>query len=403
MNTKRSTLLKIVEGFILELLLLTYFLHLIAGTMSIHPHYLLIVMAFIGGIIAYFIFVNRAYSILINLAISLLITFPFILIGLPWIVSLLLFAFVSWRFHIHFGLERAGSWNFLALNTVIMTSLYLIAKVYLLKPDVMVANVTQIKLFVLTIFIFIALRYMLIILEGKWQNNSDVKEVTRIFGGILIAGGTVFIFIYYAIESIRNFIIKILGLTFGKLFIVIASLLPAFDEPDEGEGGMPGGVNDGISFAPEKEFTRAASETVNIGVFISVTTVIVLIIGLIILLRKRKWDFHESVGPMYTTRSDGRKKQQVTKEVSYDYSQSTHKVRQAMQQFEQAASTAKVPRFTDETIKEWFNRMKWTDTDRLLALYDKVRYGNQSISDEEATTFMETLEEIKQINFNESV
>ena len=403
MNTKRSRLLNNVEGYILELLLSTYFLHLIAGTMKIYPHYLLIVMAFVGGIIAYLTFLNRPYSILINLIISLLMITPFIIISMPFVVCVLLFTLVSWRFHVHFGLERAGNWNFLALNTIIMTSLFLVAKVYFLKPDVMAANITQIKLFILTTLIFIVLRYVLIILEGKWQNNTNMKEVTRVFGGLTLIAGAVFVLVNYAIEPVRNFILMILRLTFGKLFYLVASLFPDFDEEGTGPGQLPGGVDDGISFAPEKEITQVASESVNLSVIITIITVIILVVALVVLLRKRKRDFQESTEPMYTVRSNGRKKKKVDQAIHYDYSQATNEIRTAMQEFEEAASAATYPRFIDETVKEWFKRMKWTENDSFFSLYDRVRYGNQSISHEEVKLFINTLDEIKKVHFNENV
>ncbi len=401
-KTRRSGLLKSVEGFILELLLVTYFLHLIVGPSSIHPHYLLIGMAFLGGLIAYFIFIKRPYTVLLNLAISLIITVPFVLTGLPWIVNIILFTIVSWRFHVHFGLERSGHLNFLALNTVIMTTLYLVAKAYLLKADVVTTNLTQIKLFVVTTLLFIGLRYAVITLEDKWQNHSGVKEITRVFGGVTLAAGAVFFFIYYAIESVRNVVLAFLGLTFGNLFITIASLLPSFEEVGEG-GAQGGGESDGITFAPEKETVRVTSESGYLGIVLLIISVILLVIFLLVFLKKRKRDYIEGDEPKATFRKKDYQRKPVQQVVQYDYSKSTNEIRMAMQRFEEAASVAMCPRFMDETIKEWFKRMKWSKNDALFSLYDQVRYGNQSISEVDKTKFIEMLNAIKQTNFNKNV
>ena len=63
--------------------------------------------------------------------------------------------------------------------------------------------------------------------------------------------------------------------------------------------------------------------------------------------------------------------------------------------FEKDAIAAKSPRFTGETVKEWFSRMGWVQNDALFDTYNKARYGSFSITEEEGRQFVSNLQEIK--------
>ena len=70
-------------------------------------------------------------------------------------------------------------------------------------------------------------------------------------------------------------------------------------------------------------------------------------------------------------------------------------MRAAYKDFEQAATTAKLQRYTGETVKEWFSRMQWGQHEILFGTYEKARYGSFSITDEESREFIKELEKIK--------
>ena len=394
--------LKNVESFILELVLLAYPLLLVAESVLVGPHYLIIALAMVGGIGSYLLFDKISYSVLWGLFMSLLIGVPFYFVGMPIVAVVLIFVYVFWRMHTNFGLDRLFRWNFLLINTVIFTILYFITRSYLLKAQATEVNKTNVLLFVLLTALFIILRYTVVYYLGKRLPNFNLWEASKVFTMIMGAGIVTYLLVYFFIESIRTAILAVAGFVFGGIFTTIAAAVTPFIdwvvayldylrykayqemEPELGEA----------EFQMDEVRTIPEGEESSIGIYVTIAVVVLAIIIVVMILRRR----NQEVGPeevvTHKLRSFGRQKKQVASKPDYDYSMATNAVRTAYQNFEKDAHAAKYPRFAGETVKEWFSRMGWGQKEHLFVTYDKARYGDLSITEEEGRQFVKELKKI---------
>lgn len=404
--------LKNTESFILELTLLAYPLLLVAESVIIKPHFLLIALALITGIGSYLLFAMVNYSVIWGLFISLLIGLPFYFIGMPIIVFVLIFVYVFWRMHTNFGFERLLRWNFLLINTVTFTVFYFITRSYLLKAQATEVNKTNVLLFILLTALFIISRYIVIYHLGKRLPNFNFWEATKVFTIIMGAGIATYLFVYFFIESIRTAALSVLGFLFGGVFRITAAALTPFIEwliayhnyiKYKAYEEMEPPVLGEVEFQADEVRTIPDATETSIGIYVTIAVVVIAIIIILVILRRRTQQEESSEVVTHKLRSFGRQKKQVASKPNYAYSMATNVVRSAYQDFERDANTAKHPRFAGETVKEWFARMGWGRSEKLFVTYDKARYGDLSITEEESQKFVLALEKIKKEIFKKDV
>ena len=386
--------LRNAESFILELVLLAYPLVLISENLRMSPHYLIIALAIISGIGLYMLFPKKSYSTFKGLVLSFLIACPFYVIGLPVAVVILILFYVSWRMHINFGPERSARWNFLTLNMVVFTLIYLLARIYLVKHVATELNKVNIIVFLLTSVLFFVLRYIGTILLGRHSSDLKIGETNKIFAAIFGIGFVTFFSVYFFVVYIRTAIINFLGFVFGGLFYKLAAtFLPTINQFKLAEGEK---AQIGREF-PEHALNEGTSISMFFVFAVVALAFIFLITLLIVILRKRIIKSVPTGQKKFTIRSLGRQNKRVesTADAKYDYSRATNAVRIAYQNFENDAMTAKYPRYSGETVKEWFRRMGWARNENVFWTYDKARYGSNSITEEEGRQFVKELENIK--------
>lgn len=401
--------LKNAESFILEFALLAYPLLLVAESVLLAPHYLIITLAMIGGIGSYLLFSRVNYTVLWGLFISLLIGAPFYFIGMPIIAVVFIFVYAFWRMHTNFRLERLLRWNFLLINTVAFTIFYFITRSYLLKAQAAEVNKTNVLLFILLTLIFIILRYIVVYYLGKQLPNFNLWEASKVFTVIMGAGIATYLLVYFFIESIRTAILAVAGFVFGGIFTTIAATITpfidwvvayldylrykAYQEMEPPELGY-------VEFQMDEVRTIPDGAEWSIAIYVTIAVVVLAIIIIVMILRRR----NQEVGPeevvTHKLRSFGRQKKQVSPRPIYDYSMASNAVRTAYQNFEKDAHAAKYPRFAGETVKEWFARMGWGQSDNLFVTYDKARYGALSITEEEGRQFVSELQKINGAYFS---
>lgn len=74
------------------------------------------------------------------------------------------------------------------------------------------------------------------------------------------------------------------------------------------------------------------------------------------------------------------------------FNKPTHPIRKMVYQFEKKTTNTKKGRKSSETFKEWIARNGWKVD---LYIYEKVRYGNQDVSDRDVTLLKQQLKEIE--------
>lgn len=400
--------LKNAESIILELGLLAYPLLLIAANVRISPHYLIIVMAMVVGVLTYFLYETKSYSVIHGLLFSLLIAVPFYVAELSLSAVILIFVYACWRLQVNFGAERAARWNFLAMNTIIFTSFYFITRVYLLKLQAIEINQVNVNLFILLTVLYIALRYLAIGLLGRQQAGFKMGETNKVFAVILCVGMITYFTVLYFMEYLRTAILALFAFIFGGLFMFISAAATPFIEKGiayldslREEEDMETEFDE-FQMEEVQEFlsdTEVASSS-----YFLIVIVVIAVVALFIILRKRLQAYGASEVSAYKIWSAGRKKEdQMDEKPLYDYSMTTNTIRDAYRQFEREADRAKYPRFMGETVKEWFNRMGWATGETIFLTYDKVRYGSLTISEKDARHFVEELDEIKKRYFTKDV
>ena len=147
--------LKNTESFSIELLLLTYPLLLISADITIPPHFLVLALSVIVGIGLYHFLSTFPYTAKIGLLFSSFISMPLFFIGVSLAVTILVTAYVFWRIHANFSAERHARWNFIAINTIVFTTFYLITTIYLLQPEKTIINQVHVVLFITTTILYI--------------------------------------------------------------------------------------------------------------------------------------------------------------------------------------------------------------------------------------------------------
>ncbi|WP_088005846.1 DUF4129 domain-containing protein [Indiicoccus explosivorum] len=70
-------------------------------------------------------------------------------------------------------------------------------------------------------------------------------------------------------------------------------------------------------------------------------------------------------------------------------------IREAFRKFEKAAADHKAGRAEAETVREWFGREGWPADEKFHRIYDRVRYGDETISDKDKERFLNELEKLK--------
>ena len=393
---KNEILLKNTESFSIELLLLSYPLLLLSGDIAISPHYLLLVLSVIAGTGIYFLFNVFTYTVRIGLLISLFVSMPLFIIGMPLAPTILVGTYTFWRIHTNFSSERHARWNFMAVNTIVFTFFYLITTIYLLQPEKTEFNQVHVVLFIATTILYIVLRYIVVMITGKWIPNFQFGEVHKMFGSVLGIGIVTFVTVYYFIESFRSAIINVFIMLFGNLFKKTASLLPELESPNQ---AIPEGE-------PQEEVLiemPTSSDQIDLGVFITIITITIAIIFVIMILKKRKITIDIMKMTSYSFQPFGLNKRKIIKNQDLNLLSTKNVVRLVYQEFEKDADLAKSSRLAGETVKEWFQRMGWEQDNQLITTYDKVRYGSLTITEEESRQFVESLNKIKIKNFNKNV
>lgn len=395
------------ERLIVEMFLLSYiFVFFLGETLSVVP-YLWFLISILGGIIAYFVFRNRDYSLLYGIGLALIVTVPLLPFGVPLMNMVILFLFVLWRVQGNFNGSRINGWPFVIVNTLVFLSFTLIARLVFPfhEPELLVQK--QLSLYLLASFLYYFIRMATIMNNSKQLGNFKVRDASKVFSFIIGCGLIAFLFVLTMLKAVRLGILLALVYLFSGLFTLFGkSVGPLLEYLQQGverfveEEMTPlNGEMEPIQLASFHNATNSGFESV--ALFFAFT--ILTIIAVILFKKKRKKRYIEKYSPyMFSTKLNGNKKHKVI-QVPYDYSKARNEVRKSFEQFENEARSFNLARLHGETIKDWFSRMGWNQDGIVLTVYNEVRYGLQTPSENEQCSFIQELEEIKESFFVKKV
>jgi len=383
---------------------------LVSENLLVSPHYLIIFLAIIVGLMSHFFFSRTRYSIIMGLLLSLIIAVPFYFIELRLPVVILIFLYTCWRMHANFGLKRLGRWNFLAINTIVFTIFYFITRSYLQKAHAIEINKVNVLLFLITTALFIIIRYLTTLTLGRRMVAFDRKETSLVFAVIFGVGTITYLIVYFLIEPVRTGILAGLGFLFGGIFMFIAAFITPFldyiiDWLDylrwKSYQEMEPPILNFDDDADEKMEILTSSTELDIWIYVVLGGVILAAILLFMIFRKKQHNYEELYGHSYKVRFFGRQNSEnENRKHVYDYSAASNAVRTAFQVFENDANQAQYPRFAEETVKEWFSRMGWGNSHKLFVTYDKARYSSMTLTEEEGKKFVDYLNKIRDEHFS---
>ena len=385
------------ERLVAELFLLSYiFIFFLGETGSAIP-YIWLLISIVAGIASYFIFYSRDYSLGPGIGLAVGVTLPLFLFGAPLMNNLFFFVYVLWRIQANFNGSRLQGWPFITVgNTVVFVLSSFMARLIFVndRPDELMQQ--QLILFLLTSFLFYFIRMITITINSRQLGNFKVREAGKVFSMIMGLGASVFFIVLIVLETARLLFIKTTGFLFGGLFMVfIQALDPILEFIRKGtekvdEDNAEAGESHFFDFE-EREATSSLFEHVTIVFVIAV----LIIITVVLIVMKKKKRYNERQEAYYFSFKGKKERGTEQRIMLYDYSTARDKVRKSFERFEKEAQKYKLSRSHEETVKEWFSRMGWENSDHILSLYNAVRYGSYMPSESEQNHFMSDLENIK--------
>ncbi|WP_432359699.1 hypothetical protein [Sporosarcina sp. UB5] len=372
--------------------------------------YVWLFISIIGGIVAFLLFYNRDYSLGYGAGLALVLTAPILLFDAPFMNMLIFFVYVLWRIQANFNGSRIQGWPFLTVNTLVFVILFFLARLMFAHNHPEVLMKQQLILFLVTSFLYFFIRMISISINSRQLRNFKVWEAGKIFGFIIGLGAVVFTVVLFALNPVRRAIIEVLGFLFaGALTLFGKSMDPILNFFKSGaenfiEENMEEIVEEYIDFELQDELTTyGATSSIFEYSTMAVALGILFTIAFILIRKKGKKREVEKLDG-YSFSFKGRKEKNVQKRpLLYDYSSARDEVRKTFEQFEKEAQEYNLTRMHGETVKEWFSRMGWKQSELILSIYNDVRYGSRTPTEIEHSEFVREIEQIKRIFFKKEV
>ncbi|WP_010652014.1 hypothetical protein [Oceanobacillus massiliensis] len=316
----------------------------------------------------------------------------------PILIAVLLFAYLFWR---DWVFEMKGSDNN-QLPILILTALFIFIEVIFFYDTHLVwMGVAQV--------IFVIIGYWVrLVLSAPESNRSQKTSIFFIL--LFLSGGIILYAIYPIISGAIDIIFTIIGIIFKNAVLGLANLLSwmgvdfsQLNMADEDNyNQMINNIKEdisnlrGLNEAPaEVQDNKSASNGWKyFGLFVG------LFVMSVLLYRKRRksartssnWEHWNDSDVQVTALDLNQPIGEGNSRASNDR-QPEHLIRKYVLEFEKEANQNGYGRKKYETIEEWFIRLKLEPDD--LELYQKVRYGNQELTNEEYERFYDVLQNLK--------
>lgn len=390
------------ERLVVELFLLAYIFTFFLGETNSIMAYIWLGISIIAGFASYFLFSDRGYSLGFGVGLALILTVPLLLFAVPLMNVVIFFAYTLWRIQGNFNGSKINGWPFLIINTFVFVTLTALARLLFVygNPEVLVAK--QMSIYLLTSFLYFFIRMITIWFNGKELSNFKMADANKAFASIVTLGAIVFVSILTLLKPVRLGIFLMFGYLVNGIFTMFGKASsPVLDyireeaerlAEEEEEEDEPF-----IDFKMEEEakIFGASASPFEIAMYVLVFAILIAII--VILIKKKRESRITEQQDAYSFFSRGKKKKEnASRQLSYDYSKARDEVRKKFEKFENEANTHGFTRSQSETVNEWFARMGWGKDNRAIPIYNEVRYGSQIPTEKELEIFRSELEKIKE-------
>ncbi len=241
------------------------------------------------------------------------------------------------------------------------------------------------------------------------RDGANLREAIMASAAILTVSGAAAFMVYLLADEVR----RLAGTLFAGVLSVVLwpfagalNWLVDFINGLSNEEDMLDNLNSMEEQADQpEELPYSPGMEIDYTLIGGIGIVIMLIIG-IILIRKIKPQFagpkEESIVEInrFSEVSEEPKEPEIAR--GYDLV-NIHEIRQAFREFEKEATAAEKGRFEHETVREWAQREELPFTGSFFKTYEKVRYSDGQIAENEAFPFLEELEKINRNFFEENV
>lgn len=384
--------------YVMEVILLYILLTLLYIHTEVLPPILPFVFITLGGalLIAFLLSLMKSntpyFFIILTIPLLALVSSE---IGLGFGVSLVLAAVVCYRIVIH--TQKTPKLTESILLNISMLSAGLVffaAKVqgYVYSDIILYLVVTQLLFFMLGKIMSGVLNSTLISKEKEVKKQS--WSMIGIFGGLL--GGAVILSVLFPIIFVKglSFIASLIG---KGLYFVSTPLFNAVDSIDysaRSRGESVGSIN-----WPENEEEKMTwierLATFDIWMVLSIIGLLILAVLIFLIARKRLVKEPVVVADSFqyatTTQSvdtPSRKWQRVKRQTPQA------KVRKLILELEILSANKGLGRYHHENVTEWLGRNNFLDV-RLVELYERVRYGDEELTEEENQACEEIVKQVK--------
>ncbi|WP_430789506.1 DUF4129 domain-containing protein [Virgibacillus flavescens] len=294
------------------------------------------------------------------------------LIGLPLIISSILASFTLWRFIVHN--------NNLAIEKQFQSMGYMLL---LFAVDLLYFYDSILIWMALIYFFVMIMGYQLShILTGDSDNLTKSLHFPIGFTGIILAGSV----IVFSFFQFANFTLTSIWNNVVELFIL--------------DWDPPIGEQKAIAESPATSATERDIPIPGVFNWVALIAFGLVVIAIIIFLARKKV-FHRvkssRIKAFASTAMKENEREESSKRNSFlnrKFSRKpTNRIRLKVYKFEKLAARKGKGRKHSETIEEWFNRYNLETT--YLNLYQKVRYGDGELTEDEALQLQAHLAEIK--------
>ncbi|RFB19253.1 hypothetical protein DZB84_03075 [Bacillus sp. HNG] len=315
-------------------------------------------------------------------------------IGMSFSQSLVLGAIVCYRMVVHFHKNPKLTEAFILNGSLLFGGLtYFAAKVqgYIYSDLVLYLLVTQLVFFMIGKILNSVSTSSLVMKEMATKNNS--WSVVGLFSGLFV--GAIGVAVIFPIVFVKglSFVSTIIG---TSLYWVSKPLFNAVEDIDSFRGSR--GESVGSLNWEDNDNKNPFLEMLgyfDIWFYLTILGAIILAVILFLLARKRFVKEAVVVGDVfqYATVTEGiqvptakwRRPRKQTPQA---------KVRRLILELEVLSAQNGLGRFHHESVTEWLMRNQFLDA-RLVELYERVRYGDEELNDNENAACEEMAKEIK--------
>lgn len=314
-------------------------------------------------------------------------------IGLPIFFCIVIPILLTWRYI----LLREGKVEYTEVNYIVSTVMLTVVLVFWIKD-------IEIVLYAAFLFLIIIIGYLLshlLVIEKEDQKQFQTRTWLYLLG----ISSAVGIIIYFLFDILRGLMAQVWFILQSIFLFVIREvsrlILPFLDfeispgEQPELEGEVDGDYNDLIG-------NLEPSQLPNFLPYIIWGVLIILgIIAIFIVMRLMKRKFtpeeteeisSESVTYEQLTGKTKEERKSFSERMRKMFRGSMHPARKAVLHFERFAKKQGLGRQSSETIEEWLKRIE-VNTD--IGIYQRVRYGDMEISEEELQQLKDELTEME--------